>query len=232
MAAKFNINIPKPCHENWQEMSVTDKGRFCSACQKNVNDFTNTTDAQIIKALHLDRNLCGRFTSAQLDRDLVQRKEKGSIWLATTSAVISFLSLTSMNVTAQENTKTEQTDKKIDSLNFVSEKETSLSGFIEGTVSEGGLLLPGVSVVVKGTVRGTQTNMDGQYSIKAAKGETLVFNFLGMKTHEHILKESGKVNIIMQVDQQMLLGEIVVGNPRVRRTFFGRTFHKIGNWFR
>lgn len=42
---------------------------------------------------------------------------------------------------------------------------------ISGLVLEGGLPLPGVSVVVKGTKRGTQTDMDGYYAIDAAQGE-------------------------------------------------------------
>ena len=37
---------------------------------------------------------------------------------------------------------------------------------VTGTVTEGGLPLPGVSVVIKGTTQGTQTDMDGNYSIK------------------------------------------------------------------
>jgi hypothetical protein len=36
-------------------------------------------------------------------------------------------------------------------------------------------------VVVKGTTRGTQTNLDGKYSIKASVGEVLIFTFIGWK---------------------------------------------------
>ena len=34
MATKINISIPEPCHENWQNMSVIEKERFCDLCQK------------------------------------------------------------------------------------------------------------------------------------------------------------------------------------------------------
>ena len=42
--------------------------------------------------------------------------------------------------------------------------------------------LPGVNVLVKGTKIRTQTDFDGKFSIKASPTETVVFNFVGMKS--------------------------------------------------
>ena len=51
---------------------------------------------------------------------------------------------------------------------------------IKGIVSEvRGEPLAGVNVVVKGTTRGTVTDLNGEYSLEAKKGETLVFSFIG-----------------------------------------------------
>ncbi len=56
---------------------------------------------------------------------------------------------------------------------------------VSGTVSDNtGLPLPGVSVLVKGTKTGTQTDFDGKYSIKVAPSQTLVFSYIGMTTQE------------------------------------------------
>ncbi len=56
---------------------------------------------------------------------------------------------------------------------------------VSGTVSDNtGLPLPGVSVLVKGTKTGTQTDFDGKFSIKATPSQTLVFSYIGMKTQE------------------------------------------------
>lgn len=47
-----------------------------------------------------------------------------------------------------------------------------------------GMPLPGVSVLVKGTKSGTQTDFDGKFSIKATSSEVLIFTYIGMKTQE------------------------------------------------
>jgi hypothetical protein len=53
---------------------------------------------------------------------------------------------------------------------------------ISGVVSDASGPLPGVSVVIKGTSKGTQTNFDGQYQIATKVGDVLTFSFVGMKT--------------------------------------------------
>ncbi|MEW5675018.1 SusC/RagA family TonB-linked outer membrane protein [Flavobacterium enshiense] len=80
---------------------------------------------------------------------------------------------------------------------------------ITGTVTEGGLPLPGVSVVVKGTTRGTQTDMDGNYSIKAATGESLVFSFIGMKDQTMVVGAANKMNVAMAAESTTLENVVV-----------------------
>jgi TonB-linked SusC/RagA family outer membrane protein len=56
---------------------------------------------------------------------------------------------------------------------------------VSGVVSDNtGLPLPGVSVLVKGTKTGTQTDFDGKFSIKAAPSQTLTFSYIGMNSQE------------------------------------------------
>ena len=80
---------------------------------------------------------------------------------------------------------------------------------ITGTVTDrAGIPLPGVSILVKGTQSGTQTDFDGKYSVKATSGQTLIFSYVGMKTQE-AATSSSVVNIKM-TDNAMELGEVVV----------------------
>ncbi|WP_157588794.1 hypothetical protein [Psychroserpens burtonensis] len=49
MRTTLIINIPKPCHEDWNQMTTQQKGRHCSSCEKTVIDFTSKTNEQIVK---------------------------------------------------------------------------------------------------------------------------------------------------------------------------------------
>ncbi len=234
MKSKINISIPEPCHENWQAMTKIEKGKFCGSCQKNVFDFTKATDRQIIDAYNKDNKLCGRFLSTQLNRDLVTPKEKGSLWLATTSTLFSLLAFGNSEVKAQETPKTEQTETK-HLLGKPAQQQvvqTNEEKEITGIVSDESGPFPGVIVVVKGTQRGVSTDIEGKYSIKAKEGEVLVFSFMGMKEENLIIDKNNyyKIEMVNDVKGNMIM--MVGGISGKRRSFLGRTFHKIGNWFK
>lgn len=80
---------------------------------------------------------------------------------------------------------------------------------ISGTITEAGLPLPGVTVLVKGTTRGTQSDFDGKYSIKAKQGEILEFSYIGMKKQSLTVGSSNVLNVVMEEDA-FALGEVVI----------------------
>ncbi|KAB1155205.1 TonB-dependent receptor [Tenacibaculum aiptasiae] len=79
---------------------------------------------------------------------------------------------------------------------------------ISGTVSDESGPLPGVTVLKKGTTQGTETDFDGNYTIKAKVGDVLVFSFVGMKSAEKAVTNANTINVVMQNDN--VLDEIVV----------------------
>ena len=80
---------------------------------------------------------------------------------------------------------------------------------VSGTVSDNaGLPLPGVSVLVKGTKTGTQTDFDGKFSIKVAPSQTLVFSYIGMKTQE-VKAGSTTINVKLASGAIELEGAVV-----------------------
>jgi len=76
--------------------------------------------------------------------------------------------------------------------------------------------LPGVSVLVKGTSNGILTDFDGNYHIKAKKGQVLQFSYLGLKTTEVIIKDDVTINIILKDDTESLQ-EVVVTALGIKR---------------
>ena len=93
-------------------------------------------------------------------------------------------------------------------MNFSYAQEKSISG----TVSDDTGTLPGVSVVVRGTTRGTQTDMDGKYTIMAKAGEVLQFSYIGMKTFTAVVGTSNSVNVTM-ASEANVLDELTVLTP-------------------
>ena len=72
MRKYIQLSIPEPCHEDWDKMTIVDKGKFCGACQKNVIDFTTMSDEQLVaffRKATVD-STCGRFMGEQLDRNI------------------------------------------------------------------------------------------------------------------------------------------------------------------
>lgn len=87
---------------------------------------------------------------------------------------------------------------------------------ISGFLSDGKLPLPGASIIVKGTKRGVSTDMDGYYEIEAAKGEELVFSYVGFIS-KSILIEKSKIYNITLIEDSNVLSEVVVGAMGIKR---------------
>jgi TonB-linked SusC/RagA family outer membrane protein len=68
------------------------------------------------------------------------------------------------------------------------------------TSADDGSVLPGVSVVVKGTTIGTTTSIDGDFTISAPSDATLVFSFVGMKEKEVAVSGQTSINVAMEMD--------------------------------
>lgn len=71
-----------------------------------------------------------------------------------------------------------------------------------------GQTLPGVSVLVKGTSIGTQTDVNGSYSIMASPSQTLVFTYIGMKSQE-LNANSTVINATLSTEAIELEGTVV-----------------------
>ncbi|NQZ45515.1 MAG: carboxypeptidase-like regulatory domain-containing protein, partial [Flavobacteriaceae bacterium] len=88
---------------------------------------------------------------------------------------------------------------------------------ISGTVTDSdGLPLPGVNIVVEGTSNGTQTDFDGNYSITASEGQSLLFTYIGQKDVRRTVGAGTTINVQMEEDAQAL-EEVVVTAQGIKR---------------
>ncbi|WP_019987704.1 SusC/RagA family TonB-linked outer membrane protein [Rudanella lutea] len=90
---------------------------------------------------------------------------------------------------------------------------------ISGTVKEAdGTPLPGVTVQVKGTTRGTNTDIDGRYQLTNVQpGATLVFSFIGKTPQEAVVGNQSVIDVTLADDSKSLQEVVVVGYGTQRR---------------
>lgn len=228
MKKPIQITIPTPCHENWQQMTTVDKGRFCASCEKKVFDFTNSSDREIAAVLKNSENSCGRFKANQLNRDLIVPKEKSTLWVAASAAVVSFLTIGTYKVLAQEPIATEQHQEYNHQImgKVAQPRPIIITGIVNNINGE---ILPGASITIKGKTIEKQTDIDGKFSIEANQRDILQIVYLGYKTENYTVYETKQLTVIMKEDEYQLQGDIMI---IPKRTFFGRVFHSIGNIFR
>ena len=82
---------------------------------------------------------------------------------------------------------------------------------IKGVVTDADGSLPGVSITIKGTSTGVQSDFDGNYSIKATQGDVLVFSYLGYKTEERTVGSESTINVTMTEDATELEEIVIIG---------------------
>jgi hypothetical protein len=237
------LTIPEPCTENWEGMHSTTKGKFCGMCQKDVIDFSVWTDEQIIQYFeHQQNKTCGRLTQRQIERiNLLLQKQASQdtnlrkifAWILSAST---FANTTILQETKAQNTVYQEVASKlIAKTTFaITQNEFQNSWIVTGTVTstEDGTPLPGVTVLIKNTNIGTQTDIDGAYKLSmeqfANQPETvLVFSFVGMETQEQkITPKYTTCNVVLKPNE-VVLGEVVsTGIIVPRRNIFQRTWWK------
>ncbi len=90
----------------------------------------------------------------------------------------------------------------------INAQDRSISGKV--SAQDDGVSLPGVTVMLKGSVTGTSTNSDGEYTLSVpAAGGTLVFSFIGFLTQEVPIGNLSRVDVKMGADTKQL-AELVV----------------------
>lgn len=84
---------------------------------------------------------------------------------------------------------------------------------VKGVVKDAqtGMPLPGVSVLIKTTTKGTSTDFDGNYTIKADPKSILQFSYIGYKTIEMPINGKNAINISLKEESNQLDEIVVIG---------------------
>lgn len=95
-------------------------------------------------------------------------------------------------------------------------QQLQISGIVKDA---GGTPLPGVTILVKGTNKGTTTNSEGHYSIQVAKGSRLTFQFIGFQSKTITVQNQQVINVTLNSSQKELSQVVVtaLGISRQKR---------------
>lgn len=222
MAKNVQLTIPDACHEDWTKMTAAEKGRYCMACQKNVIDFTNMSDREIMH--HITRStggVCGRLHADQLNRNMTARKESRLPWLKYFFQFTLPAFLISIKANAQDCKKPPvkqvvQPQQKDLDPRLPEKMEDNDALTVRGRVVDSdGNPVYGASVLVKGTTDGVVTDQNGFYKLIFSDEKELVLSvsYVGFETFEMQVKpqrNSAATDIKMTVLRSWTTGAIVM----------------------
>lgn len=228
MKTKYILKIENPCQESWNAMSKNDGGKHCESCNKNVVDFSQLNDSEIIKYLSKNNSskICGRLETHQLSRIIkadINHKPKfnkliAALFLfgAAKSAVAQTQTQPSQHQTINSKSKNENLKN---TANQQINEQDSLTKVIEGIViaEEDKLAIPGVHVKIKGSNAGAVTDAKGKFKLfipenLQGKKIELDFGYIGYKQLLVQIKPSdlkGQKEFRM-CTEATLMGEVVI----------------------
>jgi TonB-linked SusC/RagA family outer membrane protein len=99
-------------------------------------------------------------------------------------------------------------------------QDTVVTGKV--TTAEDGVGMPGVSISVKGTTRGANTDAEGNYRVSVPNNATLVFSFVGFTSIEEKVGARSVINVQLSVDTKTLSEIVVTGyGSQIKRDLTG-----------
>ena len=219
---KLQLSIPQPCHENWQQMTPTEQGRFCNACAKEVVDFSMMTDREVLNYFTKvsTEKVCGRALPGQLDRIINYPKEpkKRLFWYWNYIAMF-FMFFTKTNTSKAQQVKqgTEQNPVIPRDQLMVGEVAVNDVKVIKGGVFDiDGNPVPYATIMIKGANMGVSADAYGHYAIKAKPTDILIISGVSFKIHEVIVGHNTLINTILEKGHY-LTGDLVITDDGYKR---------------
>ncbi|SFB36343.1 SusC/RagA family TonB-linked outer membrane protein [Algoriphagus aquimarinus] len=100
---------------------------------------------------------------------------------------------------------------------------------VRGTVyDESGMALPGATILVKGTTKGTTSDLDGKYSIAVPANGTLIFSFIGYNPIEKIVGNQTVLDVNLSPDLSDLDEVVVVGYGTAKKSQLTGAISSVG----
>lgn len=225
----IQLNIPKPCTQQWQEMQEETQGRFCAFCQQTVTDFTGYSDADFIAYFQQsETRQCGRLTERQLNLSIPLPQSPlwhpVKLYRYIAAGLLSITGLTAAQAQQAETTIAAATARRNDEQQQMSpDADTGFITLNGKVVDQNGIEVPGASLAIGATDQGFLSDADGNFSLRIPKlqhnDKDLVVTSVGYHysriSFEELLRTyPAPVTIILKDDLNTFIGDITVVRKR------------------
>lgn len=225
----MKLQVANPCSESWNEMTLEQKGRFCSSCSKSVVDFTRMNDREVVQFISNNKaSTCGRFNHNQLNRNLVhliQAQNRNSIseysklLIGLLAGTLTFSQLQGQTQVPSEATVSVEPDSIITQhQNKI--PSASIRTKIVGEVldKETGEPIPFASVHVLELDIAVNTDVEGKYKLNipySYEGDSVTIHVASIGYEKMVSKSPVGLNVIYRSDFLLysniqLIGEVTI----------------------
>lgn len=221
MKAKVYLQIAEPCHEDWDAMSPVQQGRYCNSCCKQVVDFSQMSDKEILQILtKAAGNTCGRFKADQLERPLIReipyslRPYKFFLSAFIPALVITGSAMSQDRLQGKVAVRPGQISASTIKGDTV--YTAGVYSKLKGRVTfEDGTPATGASIKIKGTKKGISADLNGDFlfgNIPATGKIKLEIMYVGYEPKEVVIDRTKQhqVEIKLMDSDRSLMGEVVV----------------------
>lgn len=246
---KINLEKLKKCDQVWEDMTPNEQGRICTKCQNTIIDFRALTDKEVAE-IHMfsEGRVCGLYRKDQLQ--IKPPKKRYSRFASEIVAILGML--TTVDLSGQStfnNAPVELHESPHSDVSLIKRKQSSDNDLKEEDKSiygrmkdENGEPLIGATVLIKGTRKGTVSNINGYYRLEIGDhlSDTnhlvLIYSYTGFETQEFVIysgavanQERIKVDISFEEAAESLTSFSIVGTRK--RGIHRRVWWHIKNIF-
>ncbi len=235
----YELKIENPCSADWSEMSATEKGRFCTQCEKTVIDFTKFSDDAVIKLLEQNKgSMCGRLHNSQLERYLVKTQTQkqnpysarfiaGLLLFAVPETFFAqkpeFITITSPT---DEGKKVVSPEKENSLTEQKFQEDNSVNNIIFGKVVLGNEEIVGATVMIRQTTIATITDLSGRFHLKIPAyflekdKVNLAVDYLGYEPYyfsvdKKTISANKEILINIMEEKSFTMGKMMICQPKI-----------------
>jgi len=211
------ITIKEPCHEGWEKMSISEKGKFCSSCKKEVYDFSNSSiDAIKLAYLESKDGLCGHIPVRVLQEQYLDKEVQKAHFAFLKKFYLATLLCFGASLFTVDDAKASTFYKvKLSFFNLIGETKDTIvvKGIVKDKETRQRIPFAHITVLHNGAIISSSiTNINGEYEVKIPKEFSIVeFKATNLGYDTRLIKNiTISINKTSIVDIDMQLGKEIM----------------------